>query len=173
VKETTAGGDVVDYSAPDPGRRIADPAAGDAVDVAVVLVGLDGSTTSWHAFWWACGEARRLGGRAVAVLVTRIVMDGPVAGGIPAYPYRVTDYGDAVAARLLAETRRHAIASGVDVSFMHTYGDPATQLAHMAQAINADLVVVGRSTGLRHRLFGSIGRRLVGGRDAPVVVVVP
>ena len=35
-----------------------------------VAIGLDGSDTSWDAFWWACGEARRLGGRAVAVFVS-------------------------------------------------------------------------------------------------------
>ena len=36
---------------------------------AVVVVGIDGSDTSWDAFCWACGETRRLGGRTVAVFV--------------------------------------------------------------------------------------------------------
>ena len=34
-----------------------------------VVVGIDGSDTSWDAFCWACGETRRLGGRTVAVFV--------------------------------------------------------------------------------------------------------
>jgi hypothetical protein len=33
-----------------------------------VVVGVDGSGTSIDALSWACGEARRLGGRAIAVL---------------------------------------------------------------------------------------------------------
>jgi len=37
----------------------------------------------------------------------------------------------------------------------------------------ADLVVVGRSAKMRHHRAGSLGRRLVGRKDAPVVVVVP
>jgi hypothetical protein len=36
-------------------------------DTAVVLLGIDGSETSWHALSWACGEARQLRGRAVGV----------------------------------------------------------------------------------------------------------
>jgi len=33
--------------------------------------------------------------------------------------------------------------------------------------------VVGRSAKMRHHVAGSLGRRLVGRKDAPVVVVVP
>jgi hypothetical protein len=43
----------------------------------------------------------------------------------------------------------------------------------VARAIHADLVVVGRSAKMQHRRAGSLGRRLVGREDAPVVVVVP
>jgi hypothetical protein len=43
----------------------------------------------------------------------------------------------------------------------------------VARAMHADLVVVGRSAKMRHRRAGSLGRRLVGRKDAPVVVVVP
>jgi hypothetical protein len=39
--------------------------------------------------------------------------------------------------------------------------------------MHADLVVVGRSAKMQHRRAGSLGRRLVGRKDAPVVVVVP
>ena len=36
----------------------------------VVVVGVDGSESSWNALWWACGETRRRGGRVVAALVS-------------------------------------------------------------------------------------------------------
>jgi hypothetical protein len=35
-----------------------------------IVTGFDGSGPSWDALWWACGEARRLGGRAIAVFVS-------------------------------------------------------------------------------------------------------
>ena len=43
-----------------------------------VVVGIDGSDTSWDAFCWACGETRRLGGWTVAVFV------GPTPGAASA-----------------------------------------------------------------------------------------
>jgi Universal stress protein family len=49
----------------------------------VVLVGMDGSETSWHALSWACGEARRLRGRAVAVFVSS-------SGGTPVFEISLT-----------------------------------------------------------------------------------
>jgi hypothetical protein len=39
--------------------------------------------------------------------------------------------------------------------------------------MRADLIVVGRSAKMLHHLAGSLGRRLVSRRDAPVIVVVP
>jgi len=52
-------------------------------------------------------------------------------------------------------------------------GDDAVALTSVASAMQADLVVVGQSAKMRHHLAGSLGRRLVGRKDAPVVVVVP
>lgn len=43
-----------------------------------VVVGIDGSDTSWDAFCWACGETNRLGGSTVAVFV------GPTPGAASA-----------------------------------------------------------------------------------------
>src|ERR1700722_5984651 len=56
-----------------------------------VVVGIDGSDTSWDAFCWACGETTRLGGRTVAVFV------GPTSGAASAtaasFPGAVVAYG--------------------------------------------------------------------------------
>jgi nucleotide-binding universal stress UspA family protein len=62
---------------------------------------------------------------------------------------------------------------GVDLTFVHTRGDAATEILRIAGSSHADLVVVGRSTKARHQVAGSLGRRLVGRRNAPVIVVVP
>jgi nucleotide-binding universal stress UspA family protein len=142
-----------------------------------VVVGIDGSETSWDAFCWACGETRRLGGRTVAVFV------GPVSGAASA---TAASFGGAVAAygaiqqsmtdqaeQLSDQVRAYGHDHGVDVAFVHTQGDTARELLRIANAGHADLLVVGRSTKARHHLTGSLGRRLVGRRGAPIIVVVP
>jgi nucleotide-binding universal stress UspA family protein len=142
-----------------------------------VVVGIDGSDTSWDAFCWACGETKRLGGRTVAVFV------GPVSGGTSvtaasfggavatygAIQQSMTDQAEELSAQVCAYGHDH----GVDVTFVHTRGDAARELLRIANAAHADLVVVGRSTKARHHIAGSLGRRLVGRRGAPIVVVVP
>jgi nucleotide-binding universal stress UspA family protein len=46
----------------------------------VIVVGLDGSSTSWDAFSWAAGEATRSKGNLVAVYVTPAVEPVAVFG---------------------------------------------------------------------------------------------
>jgi nucleotide-binding universal stress UspA family protein len=145
---------------------------------AVVLVGFDGSRTSWDALHWACGETRRLAGRTVAVFVgptsgaTSATAAASFAGAVVAYgaiEQTVTDQ----AGELGDQVHRYARDLGVDLTFIHARGDTATELLRIAGSSHADLVVVGQSTKARHHLAGSLGRRLVGRRNAPVIVVVP
>jgi nucleotide-binding universal stress UspA family protein len=77
------------------------------------------------------------------------------------------------AEELRAQVRAYGHDHGVDVSFVHCHGDPSRELLRIANADHADLLVVGRSTKARHHLAGSLGRRLVGKRGAPIIVVVP
>jgi hypothetical protein len=42
----------------------------DAMPTTVIVVGIDGSDSSWDAFWWASGEAHRMHGRVVATFVS-------------------------------------------------------------------------------------------------------
>jgi len=143
-----------------------------------VVVGIDGSDTSWDAFCWACGETSRLGGRTVAVFV------GPTSGAASAsatasFAGAVVAYGAIQqsmtdqAEELGAQVRAYGHDHGVDVTFVRAHGDTARELLRIAHADHADLLVVGRSTKARHHLAGSLGRRLVGRRGAPIVVVVP
>jgi nucleotide-binding universal stress UspA family protein len=139
----------------------------------VVVVGVDGSRPSWDAFSWAAGEARRCGGRIVAVFATPLV--GAEAMGVTA----AMDYGAAEAARdemtkeLAAEVEHRARELGVEATFLREYGDPAHALTRVAHSARADLIVVGRSEKMLHHLAGAVGRRLVLRGDSPVVVVVP
>jgi nucleotide-binding universal stress UspA family protein len=77
------------------------------------------------------------------------------------------------AEHLRGQTKQFAANRGVHLSFIHARGDAAAEILRIATAHHADQVVVGRSKKARHRLAGSLGRRLIGKRNAPVVVVVP
>jgi nucleotide-binding universal stress UspA family protein len=143
---------------------------------AVVLVGIDGSETSWYALSWACGEARRLQGRAVAVFVGSSAGSGFPAAAVIVAPFDCGWNDSAAAERaeaLRRELERYAADHNVDLTFVHTEGDAAAELLRLAAELHADQIVVGRSMKARHYLAGSLGCRLVGKREAPVVVVVP
>ena len=77
------------------------------------------------------------------------------------------------AQQLADQVRAYGDDHGLDVTFVRTRGDTAKELLRIANADHADLLVVGRSTKARHHIAGSLGRRLVGRRGAPIVVVVP
>jgi nucleotide-binding universal stress UspA family protein len=160
---------------PKPGQQAPNSGRGQ-LHAAAVVIGLDGSDTSWDAFWWACGEARRLGGRAVAVFVSPTGAGGmaAIAATAGVCDYSAVHASAAEQARSLRDqVRRHLGDDGPDITFVHTSGDPARELLRVAEAVRADMIVVGRSTKARHHLAGSLGRYLIARRKAPVVVVVP
>jgi nucleotide-binding universal stress UspA family protein len=78
-----------------------------------------------------------------------------------------------MAHQLAAELGRRAAELGVEVQFVHERGDPVQALTRVARTVQADAIAVGRSEKPRHRLAGSLSRRLVLNRDLPVIVVVP
>lgn len=149
-----------------------------APTTAVVVIGIDGSDTSWDAFWWACGEARRTSGRVIAVFVTPIGGSGIAAASARCSPFAIDCATfDQVAAAEAEQLRNQAYGytadRNVDLEFVHRRGDTAKELLRIAERDHADLIVVGRSTKARHHLAGSLGRRLIRRRHGPVVVVVP
>jgi nucleotide-binding universal stress UspA family protein len=142
------------------------------------VVGIDGSDTSWDAFCWACGETNRLGGRTLAVFVgptsgaTSATASASLTGAVVPYvaiQQSMTDQAEKLGEQVRAYGHDHC----VEVAFIHTEGDTANELLRIANSNHADLLVVGASTKARHRLAGSLGRRLIGRRRAPIVVVVP
>ncbi|MFF0264091.1 universal stress protein [Kribbella sp. NPDC004536] len=137
-----------------------------------IVVGLDGSGTSWDAFAWAAGEALRTNGQLVAVYVMPF-SDPTVALGVP-YDYAASrDNQRELAGEIEAEAVRRAHEAGVRLSFVGEFGDAIDTLSDVARQVDARLVVVGRSAKRWHRLTGSLGHRLTCRKDAPVVVVVP
>jgi len=138
----------------------------------VIVVGLDGSPTSWDAFTWAAGEAKRAGDRLLAVYVMSSAE--PAAAFGVSFDYAgVEQAKQAVAGELSDEAAHRASQLGLSVSFVTECGDATHVLTEIARNVHAELVVVGRSTKALHRLAGSLSHRLTARGDAPVVVVVP
>jgi nucleotide-binding universal stress UspA family protein len=138
----------------------------------VIVVGLDGSPASWDAFSWGAGEAARSNGSLVAVYVTPAVESVAVFGDSLGYS-EVEKAREEVSRQLKEEAERRAHDVGVHLRFVWERGDAAAAITRFARSIGADLIVVGRSAKMLHHLAGSLGRRLVSRRDAPVIVVVP
>lgn len=153
------------------GRR-RDALGGSSAGAPALVVGLDGSPSSWDAFAWAAGVAARANGRVIAVYVMPWT-DPAAALGVP-YDYDGVERARREVAReLTAEAAQRARDLGVSVSFVSGHGDVSRALADVARAMHAELVVVGKSAKWLHHLGGSLSHRLTCRNDAPVMVVVP
>ena len=135
-----------------------------------ILVGVDGSTTSARAGWYAAGLARRQSARLTAVYVAPLASGTtvPSAAGLAAARRNAKD-------EAVADMRRRAeelsTELGVPITFIATRGDPFSELSRIAQQIRADAVVVGASARVGHRFIGSLAVRLVKAARWPVTVV--
>jgi nucleotide-binding universal stress UspA family protein len=138
----------------------------------VIVVGIDGSPTSWDAFAWAAGAAARGNSKLVAVHVEPIV-DPAAAFGAPIDYAALAATREQIAQGLQTEAEHIANELGVHLSFVVEHGDVTRAVTTVAKELHADLVVVGRSAKALHHLAGSLSQRLTARNDAPVVVVVP
>lgn len=138
----------------------------------VIVVGLDGSPTSWDAFAWAADEVTRTGGRLIAVYAAPTVEPG--AGyGAPINYGAAEEARDEMVGQLKDEAERRARELGVSLRFVRELGDAAHALTRVSSSVGADLIVVGKSSKVLHHVAGSLGRRLVARHDGPAIVVVP
>jgi nucleotide-binding universal stress UspA family protein len=131
----------------------------------VLVVGVDGSDTSWRALYYGFGLARRQHSTVIAVFVIayRTGYDATMACG-----YEV---GTDMAAEL--EPAIHALANEYQVKtqFVSLCGDPVSSLNKIAAEQRADAIIVGASQAFGHRLFGSKAVRAVRRGQCPITVV--
>jgi len=131
-----------------------------------LVVGVDGSTTSWRAFSMAVGIARRYEARVHACFVVHV----PASADLAAFAVPVTAFADDDGGDLGREVADELGRAGVAGDFTHIKGDVAHELEALAQSCLADVIVVGRS---RHPALhlGGVPRRLLATGRRPVLVV--
>ena len=134
-----------------------------------IVVGTDGSKASNAAVAEAIDLARRLEAKLIVAAVRPPVPDYL---GEPLYQERLSD-DLARARRALDEARRLVEQAGVEAEYELLEGDPAKEVAKLAEKRDADLVVVGtRGIGaVAGSLLGSVSAGVVRRSRRPVVVV--
>ncbi|WP_405583710.1 universal stress protein [Streptomyces sp. NBC_01190] len=138
----------------------------------VIVAGVDGSDSSWRATAYAVGLARRQD--ALLVLVHILPVHSSAGIGGVAWMLQQDDLviAEELRARIAEGLARTVELRGLRWEFhVLRAADVAAGLSRMADDLRADSVVLGASRGLRHRLFGSAGVRLVKGGKWPVIVV--
>jgi nucleotide-binding universal stress UspA family protein len=143
----------------------------------VILVGADDSRTALRAGAYAAGLARRQHCRLVVVYVAAASgWAGPAASvsagaAVPAVAVAEEEWFEEVIAELRRQIQGRAEEGGVPITFMVRRGDAFVELREAATELRADMVVVGASEHVGHRLIGSIATRLVRAGRWPVTVV--
>jgi len=129
----------------------------------------------------AAAIAQRIGAELVLAVVdpATYVVDQDIEGRVVAWPLD-PDAAEEVTERFDPELQRHLEAilrpTGIRYDFRALAGDPAQQLARLADELEAQAIVVGvRKRGLRaaaHEfLNGSVGVHLAHRQHRPVIVI--
>lgn len=130
-----------------------------------IIVGLDGSPSSWRAFSMALGVAKREKAFVQVCFVLHVPAPATMGPFIQPPPSPDDDGGELGCQ--VSEELREADVHG---RFTCLQGDVAHELEMLAEQCHADLVVVGRS---RHPALhlGGVPRRLLAMGRWPVLVV--
>jgi nucleotide-binding universal stress UspA family protein len=137
----------------------------------MILVGVDGSTTSLRAAAYAAGLARRQGAKVTAVYAQPVASMGAATPGGAGLTAARREALSEIAADLRQRFAEGARDLGITITFRAVEGDPYTELRRIADEVRADAVVVGASAQAGHRLVGSLAVRLVRAGRWPVTVV--
>ncbi len=134
-----------------------------------LVVGVDGSDTSWRALYYAFGLARRQRTTVIAVYA----VTAPVGAGV--YDATIVDAAEQtnrqISDELQSAIRVLAGDYGVRTEFLSRPGDAVRTLTVIAAERHADALIIGASHALIHRLLGSKAVRAVRKRPCPVTVV--
>jgi len=137
----------------------------------VILVGVDDSTNSLRAGWYAAGLARRQRARIVAVFVAPLASFGAAGPGGAALTVAQDEAFRETARQMDARAQVIAAELGISITFMAARGDPYSEIKRIADEVRADAIVVGASAHAGHRFVGSLAVRLVKAGRWPVTVV--
>ncbi|HEY3716231.1 MAG TPA: universal stress protein [Jatrophihabitantaceae bacterium] len=134
-----------------------------------LVVGVDGSDTSWRALYYALGLARRQRTTVIAVHAAAVPTavggyDAIVVGAVETTNLQISD-------ELQPAIRALASDYGVRSEFISRAGDPISTLTAIATERHADALIIGASHALIHRLLGSKATRAVRKCPCPVTVV--
>jgi nucleotide-binding universal stress UspA family protein len=155
-------------SAADPSPRPTPSEFGPQPGARVVLVGVDGSTTSLRAATYACGLARRECCRlVVAHAVPPGAWEWAMAGAGAILQQLRAELDEELEAEIRALTED---CPGL-VTFISRPGRPTHALSAAAGEFRADIVVVGASRGWRRWCGASVANRLIRLNRWPVIVI--
>jgi nucleotide-binding universal stress UspA family protein len=138
-----------------------------------IVVGVDGTPTSLRALAYAAGLARRQRAELICVYVrpplrTPVALSGWVDAGIVA----AEEQAQAEAEKeTFAQIADDAGTWGSSGRLIVRSGNPLTELKEVAKEACADMIIVGASTSIVHRMFGSLGHRLLRRKPCPVTIV--
>jgi nucleotide-binding universal stress UspA family protein len=134
-----------------------------------IVVAIDGSETSFHAF----AKALELAGLTSAALLA-LVVEGP----LPAYAATIGEIDevkrekDSFFEALAARIRGQAEEAGVPIEVELRPGHAAELIVRYATEVGADLIVLGhKGHFLRDHVLGSTADRVAESAECPVMIV--
>lgn len=136
-----------------------------------ILVAIDGSPGAKKALKLAITMAGKMESELVALSVAAPPYVPPEPYGFAAAGLQaaVVDYASSLAKGAVEQAKK----AGINAEWRVESGSPADTICHTADALNADMIVVGSRGGstLRRALLGSVSDRVVHISEIPVLIV--
>ncbi len=138
-----------------------------------ILLATDGSPTADGAGSKAIELAKALGAPLVVATVWQVAYEPFAIGFGPVIP-DLDQVGHDQAGAIAAQAAKPAREAGVETETVVRRGMPAQEICALADAFDAQLIVLGsHGWGLRRMVFGSVSTSVVHHARRPVLVVPP